>query len=122
MTTTGSHAAPWSMKRIVRMLTGAPVPRRRPPTGDVLTAREAVARHLFSEHVHGSRLDLLNYDNSPALQYAWGLEADLHLSVSKQDRDVAAHFGYTIAQWVSFSIMYKVDRREEYALVKGMAS
>jgi hypothetical protein len=88
----------------------------------VLTAREAVARALYSERVQGSKLDLLNYDNSPALQYAWGLEADLHLSVSKEDRDVAAHFGYTIAQWVSFSIMYKVDRREEYAHVTGLAS
>ncbi|MEV7472264.1 hypothetical protein AB0N33_00940 [Pseudarthrobacter oxydans] len=120
--TTSQHAAPWSMKRIVRMLTGAPVPRRRPPTGDVLTGREAVARALFSDHVQGSKLDLLEYDNEPALQYAWGLEADLHLSVSPEDRKVAAHFGYTIAQWVSFSAMHKVDRREEFALVKGMAS
>lgn len=120
MTTTGSHAAPWSMKRIARMLTGAPVPRRRPPT--VLTPREAVALALFSEHVGGSKLDLIDYDHSPRLQAQWLAEADLHLSVSKEDRDVANHFGYTLAQWVSFSIMYKVDRREEYALVNGMAS
>jgi hypothetical protein len=120
--TNRQHAAPWSFRRIVRMLSGAPTPRRRPPTGDVLTAREAVARALYSDRVQGSKLDMLNYDNSPALQYAWGLEADLHLSVSSEDRAVAAHFGYTIAQWVSFSIMYKVDRREEYALVTGMAS
>lgn len=119
---TNQHAAPWTMKRIVRMLTGAPVPRRRPPTGDLLTGREAVARALFSEHVQGSKLDLLNYMNSPSLQYAWGLEADLHLSVSREDRDVARHFGYTIAQWISFSTMYKVDRREEFALVNGLAS
>lgn len=121
MTTTGSHAAPWSMKRIIRMLSGAPVPRRRPPTGDVLTAREAVARHLFSEHVHGSRLDLLEYDNSVRLQTVWGFEADRRIEhAASPDRHVAAHHGIRDADWIHLPSLAQKDYRESFYAAKGL--
>lgn len=97
--------------------------RRRPKhRAGLLTGRELAARALFSRHVNHSPAQLEEYDSSPLLQQLWQSEADLHLSVSREDRDVAAHFGYTIAEWISFSAMYKVDRREEFFHVKGLAA
>lgn len=118
--TTSQHAAPWSMRRIVRMLTGAPTPRRRPPT-DLMTHREAVARALFSEHVQASKLDMADYDHSPRLQHAWGLEADRRLAHAKShDRHVAAFHGIKDADWIHMSALAKVDHREAYYKAKGL--
>ena len=118
--TTSQHAAPWSFRRIVRMLTGAPVPRRRPPT-DLLTGREAVARALFSEQVHGSRLDLEDYDHSPRLQHAWGLEADRRLEhAASPDSHVAAHHGIKDADWIHLPSLAQKDYRESFYQAKGL--
>jgi hypothetical protein len=94
--------------------------RRRP---GVLTGREAVARALFSEHVQGSKLDLLDYEHSPRLQSQWLVEADLRIAhAASPDRFVAAHFGYTTEQWMSLPGLVKADKREEFFQVQGLAS
>ena len=119
--TTSQHAAPWSMKRIIRMLSGAPTPRRRPPTGDVLTAREAVARHLFSEHVQASKLDMLDYDNSPRLQTVWAFEADRRIEhANSPDLHVAAFHRIPDSEWIHLPAIAKVDYRELYYRAKGL--
>jgi hypothetical protein len=88
-----------------------------------MTGREAVARALYSEQVQGSKLDLLDYDNSPILRGAWLAEADRSIAHAESpDRHIAAHFGYTPAQWMSLPGLVKQDKREEFAFVKGMAS
>lgn len=118
--TASQHAAPWSMKRIVRMLTGAPVPRRRPPT-DLLTGREAVARALFSEQVHGSTLDLLDYDRSPVLQGAWLAEADRRIEHAESiDRHVAAFHRIPDAEWIHLPSLAQKDYRESFYQAKGL--
>jgi hypothetical protein len=119
--TTSQHAAPWTMKRIIRMLSGAPAPRRRPPTGDVLTAREAVARHLFSERVQASKLDMLDYDNSVRLQTVWGFEADRRIEHAKSsDRHVAAFHGIKDADWIHLPSLAQKDYRESFYAAKGL--
>ena len=41
---------------------------------------------------------------------------------SPEDRLIAAHAGYTPEQWAGLSIMAKVDAREEFYQVRGLAS
>lgn len=45
----------------------------------VLTGREAVARHLYGEAYGWNKLDMLNYDNLPAVREPWLQEADRRL-------------------------------------------
>ena len=118
---TSQHAAPWSFRRIIRMLSGVPSPRRRPPTGDVLTAREAVARHLFSEHVQESKLDMMEYDNSVRLQTVWGFEADRRIEhANSPDRHIAAHHGIPAADWIHLPSLAQKDYRESFYQAKGL--
>ena len=118
---TTNHAAPWTFRRIVSMLTGQP--RRRFTKVHVMTGREAVARALFSEQVNGSKLDLLDYDNSPALQSAWLVEADRRIAHAESpDRFVAVHWGYTPAEWMSLPSLVKQDKREGFYASQGLAS
>jgi hypothetical protein len=109
------------MKRIARMLTGAPVPRRRPPTTDLMTGREAVARALFSEQVGGSKLDLLDYDRSPILRGAWEAEADRRIAHAESaDRHVAAHHNIPADEWIHLPSLAKKDYRESFYQAKGL--
>jgi hypothetical protein len=97
--------------------------RRRLRRLGVMTGREAAARALYSAHVQGSALDLLNYDRTPHLQRLWQAEADLHIAhAASPDRFIAAHFGYTPEEWMSLSSLFKADKREEFFQVQGMAS
>jgi len=118
---TTNHAAPWTFRRFVSMLTGQP--RRRFTKVDVMSGPEAVARALFSEQVKGSTLDLLDYDNSPHLQGAWLAEADRRIAHAQSpDRFVSAHWGYTPAEWMSLPSLVKQDKREGFYEAKGLAS
>lgn len=119
--TTNQHAAPWSFRRIVRMLSGAPTPRRRPPTTDLMTGREALARALFSEQVGGSTLDMLDYDASPVLQGAWMAVADRRLAhAASHDRHVAAFHGIRDAAWIHLPSLAQKDYRESFYQAKGL--
>lgn len=118
MTTTSAHAAHWTLRRFLSCLFTPSSPRRRSPRpgmDHVLTAREAVARHLFGEAVHWGTLDMLDYDNSGALQAAWLVVADRRIEHAKSsDRFVAAFHGYTPEAWHALSALAKVDLRESF--------
>ena len=123
MTTTHRHAAPWTLRRFLAMFTGQPT---RKPQPVVLTGREAVARALFSEKVQNSRLDMLDYDQSPRLQAAWLAEADRRIAggtgVDIPDLLVLRHWGYTPAQWNALPSLVQVDKRESFFQANGLAS
>ncbi|MGK3957853.1 hypothetical protein ACLKOZ_16875 [Arthrobacter sp. R4] len=123
MTTTHRHAAPWTFRRFLAMFTA---PRRRFIKVDILTGREAVARHLFGEACHWSTLDMLEYDNTPRLRGGWLAEADRRIAggpkISTADADIAEWYGLTLTQWDGMSALAKVDKREGYAQARGLAS
>ncbi|MDQ5863095.1 MAG: hypothetical protein M3536_12625 [Actinomycetota bacterium] len=116
--TTNTHAAPWTFRRFLAMLTPAP----RKPRVDVLTGREAVARALFFEAVQGSKLDMLNYDASPHLRGVWLVEADRRIAVAPSIPDllVLRWWGYTPAEWNALNSLVKADKREGYFQVRGL--
>lgn len=128
MTTPNTHAAPWTLRRIVRMFTGDPIGARRRIEREsrrplYLTGREAVARALYFEAVQGSELDMLNYDNSHYLRRCWLAEADRRIAganVTIPDLLVLRWWGYTPAEWNALPALVQVDRREGYAQAKGL--
>lgn len=122
MTTTSTHAARWTLRRVLADL----LPARREPRAarvpaDLLTGREAVARALFAEQVQHSILDLADYDASPMLQGAWLAVADRRIEHAKsQDRHVAAFHGIPDSEWVQLPSLAKADHREAFWKAKGM--
>jgi hypothetical protein len=119
MTTTRSHALPWTLRRFLACL----LPQRRHNSGPILNGREAVAYNLYGESVQWSRLDMLNYDHSPYLQSFWLRVADRRIwAAQHSDRHIAAFHGHSIEAWEQFSTLAKVDMREAYAKAKGMAA
>jgi len=121
MTTTRPHALPWTFRQFVADL----FPTRRPVTAasPVLTGREATARHLFGEAVHWSRLDMLEYDNDARLRGGWLAEADRRIAhAGSPDRHVAAHWGYTAAEWLALPAIVQVDKREGFYQARGLGS
>lgn len=119
MTTTRSHAAPWTIARMMRMLIAKPSPRPEP----VLTGREATARHLFGEAVQWSRLDMLDYDNSPSRRAGWLAEADRRIAQPELDLSeliMARWHGYTPAQWLGLPPHVQVAKRDGYAQARGL--
>lgn len=95
--------------------------RRRLRRVGVLPGREALARKLFSDKVQDSRLDLLDYDNSPRLQRVWALEADRRLEhAASPDRHVAAHHGIPDAEWIHLPAIVQRDHRESFYQAKGL--
>lgn len=128
MTTTRSHAAPWTFRRLMAELFLKPQPRRRSPRpgmDHVLTGREATARHLFGEAVQWSRIDMAEYDTSPMLRGGWLAEADRRIAghpIAIHDLLVLRHWGYTPTEWVQLPGIVKVDKREGYAQALGLAS
>lgn len=117
-TTTHRHAAPWTFRRFLAELFTPPTPRRRSPRpgmDHVLTAREAVARHLYGEWVNWSDLHMAEYDNNPIWRDNWLIVADRRIEHAKSsDRHVAAHHGYTPEAWHALSTLAKVDLRESF--------
>jgi len=128
MTTTRTHAAPWTLRRIVRMFIGDPVGARKRIEREsrrplYLSGREATARHLFGEACQWSRLDMAEYDSSPVLRGGWLAEADRRIAhAGSPDRHVAAHWGYTAAEWIQLPALVKVDKREQFLQARGLAS
>lgn len=121
MTTTGSHAAPWTMKRIVRMLVGAPTPRRRPPTTDLMNGPESLARTLYGEREQWDTAQMDDYDASPLLQRAWLAEADRRIEHAKSnDRHVAAFHGIPDHEWIHLPSLVQRDHREAFYQAKGL--
>ena len=121
MTTTPSHAAPWTFRRALLMLVPAPRVRAVRAPADLLSGREAVARALFAEQVRHSIMDLADYDSSPMLQGAWLAVADRRIAHAKsQDRHVAAFHGIKDADWIHLSSLAKVDHREAFWKAKGL--
>jgi hypothetical protein len=119
MTTTPTHAAGWTLRRVFADL----FPTRRPVRvpADLLSGREAVARALFAEQCQHSLLDLADYDASPMLQGAWGAEADRRIAhAQSQDRHVAAFHGIKDADWIHLPSLAKADHREAFWKAKGM--
>ena len=120
MTTTRTHAAPWTLRRLMSMLIAKPTRKSQPA---VLTGREATARALFAEAVQHSRLDMAEYDNSPLLRGGWLAEADRRIAhAASPDRHIAAHWGYSAAEWIQLPAIVKVDKREGYFAAKWLAS
>ena len=122
MTTHHRHAAPWTFSRLMSMLIAKPVRKTQPA---VLSGREATARHLFGEAVQWSRLDLAEYDANPYLQEAYLLEADRRIAtptLSIMDLMISRWHGYTPQQWAGLPALVKVDKRESYFQVQGLAS
>jgi len=122
MTTTRTHAAPWTVRRFLAMFTGQPT---RQPQPAVLTGREATARHLFGEACQWSRLDMAEYDANPYPQEAYLLEADRRINAIKphlsiMDLQVARWHGYTPEQWAGLPELVKVDKRESYFQARGL--
>ena len=121
MTTTPSHAAPWTFRRALLMLVPAPRSRAERAPADLLSGREAVARALFAEQVRHSIMDLADYDSSPMLQGAWLAVADRRIAhAQSQDRHVAAFHGIKDGDWIHLSSLAKVDHREAYYRAQGM--
>ena len=124
---TTNHAAPWTFRRLIACLLGSqPTPRykaARPGITHVLSGREAVARHLFGESVNWSDTDMAVYDRSPYLQGGWLAEADRRIEhAGSPDRHVAAHWGYTPAEWLALPGLVQVDKREQFFQAQGLAS
>lgn len=102
------------------MLTGTPVPRRRPPT-DLMTHREAAARMLFFEQEPRSAQDMADYDNNLNLQRMWGVVADRRLAHARSnDRHVAAFHGIRDAEWIHLPSLAQKDYRESFYQAKGL--
>jgi hypothetical protein len=125
MTTTSTHAAPWTFRRFLSMFTGQTTPRRRaarPTVTHVLTGREAVARMLYGEAVHWSTLDMLNYDNQPFLQTIWLAKADRRIAnpISPFDFRVMHWHGCTRDQWIDLPAIVKADKRESFMTEQGL--
>ncbi|HCF99584.1 MAG TPA: hypothetical protein DEV93_03470 [Chloroflexi bacterium] len=120
--TTNSHAAPWTLRQFLADL----FTKRTPRPAAVLTGREAVARALFGEAVHWSKLDMLEYDASPEWQAVWLAEADRRIAsgpeVNLPDLLVLRHWGYTVAEWTTLPAIVKADKREGYFESRGLAS
>lgn len=121
MTTTPSHAAPWTFRRALSMLVPAPRVRAVRAPADLLSGREAVARALFAEQVRHSIMDLADYDSSPMLQGAWLAVADRRIAHAKsQDRHVAAFHGIKDADWIHLPSLVQRDHREAFYQAKGL--
>lgn len=123
MTTTRTHAAPWTLTSYLADLFSRPTTRKSEPA--VLTGREATARHLYGEACHWSRLDMAEYDNSPLLRGGWLAEADRRIAVkpiSIPDLLVLKHWGYTPDQWRQLPAIVKVDKRESYYSARGLGA
>jgi len=124
MTTANSHAAPWTVRRFLACLFGSPRSRVKfTEVSPVLTGREATARHLFGDACQWSRLDMLNYDHDARLRGGWLAEADRRIAhAGSPDRHVAAHWGYTAAEWLALPALVQVDKRESFFQARGLAS
>jgi hypothetical protein len=119
--TTNSHAAPWTFRQFLADLFAKPTPRQ--PV--VLSGREAAARHLFGESIQWSKLDMLEYDNSPALRGGWLAEADRRIAAPRlplSEMFILRHWGYTPEQWTALPALVKVDKRESFYQAQGLAS
>ncbi len=116
--TTHTHAAPWTFSRVLAMFTPAP----RKPRVDILTTREAVARHLHGEHVNWSAAKMADYDNFPARRIYWLVEADRRIAVAPSIPDllVLRWWGYKPAEWNALNSLVKADKREGYFQVRGL--
>ena len=126
MTTTNSHAAPWTVRRFLACLLGSPRSRVKfTEVSPILTGREATARHLYGEAVHWSRLDMAEYDTSPMLRGGWLAEADRRIAtptLSLMDLMISRWHGYTPQQWAQLPAIVQVDKRESYFQVQGLGS
>jgi len=120
MTTTRTHAAPWTIRRFLADMSLKATRKSQPA---VLTGREATARHLFGEACQWGKLDMLNYDRSPHLQRVLLAEADRRIAhAASPDRHVAAHWGYAAAEWIQLPAIVKVDKREGYFQAMGLGA
>jgi len=124
MTTTNSHAAPWTLTRYIADLFSPPTNLARNARPALLTGREAAARALYSDAVQGSKLDMLNYDATPHLQRTWLAEADRRIASTPSIPDllVLRHWGYTEAEWTALPAIVKADKREHFYQTRGLAS
>ena len=120
MTTTNSHAAPWTFRRFLACLLGSPRSRVKfREVAPVLTGREATARHLFGEAVYWSRLDMAEYDTSPMLRGGWLAEADRRIAhAASPDRHVTAHHRISPAEWDAMPALVQKDLREAFYAAK----
>lgn len=118
MTTTRTHAAPWTLASYLADLFSRPKPAR-PREPDLLTGREATARHLFGEACQWSRLDMAEYDNSPLLRGGWLAEADRRIAhAASPDRHVTAHHRISPSEWDAMPALVKKDLREDFYAAK----
>jgi len=119
--TINSHAAPWTFRQLMADLFAKPTPR---PTA-VPSGREAAARALFGESVQWSKLDMLDYDNSPARRDHWLTEADRRITAERlplSEMIVLRHWGYTPEQWTALPALVKVDKRESFYQAQGLGA
>lgn len=122
MTTTRSHAAPWTLTRYIADLFSPPTNLARNARPALLTGREAAARAMYGQSVQWSALDMAEYDNNSYLQEAYLLEADRRIGhASSPDRHVAAHWGYTPAEWLALPALVQVDKREGFFAAQGLS-
>ena len=124
MTTTNHHAAPWTFRRALAMLTPAPTQRRAERIGRqqlYMSGREAVARALYGEREGWNAAQMADYDASPMLQGAWGAEADRRIAHAKShDRHVAAFHGIKDSDWIHLPSLVQRDHREAFYQAKGL--
>ena len=118
---TTNHAAPWTFRQFMADLFAKPT-QRQPA---VLSGREAAARALFGEAVQWSKLDMLEYDNTPARRDRWLAEADRRITAERlplSEMFIMRHWGYTPEQWVALPALVKVDKREIFYQAQGLGA
>lgn len=120
MTTTRTHAHPWTFRQFMADLFAKPTPR---PTS-VLSGREATARHLFGEAVQWLLPAMLRYDTDPEWQAVWLAEADRRIASAPSIPDllVLRHWGYTKEEWAALPAIVKADKREHFFQTQGMTA
>lgn len=123
--TTNSHAAPWTLTRYIADLFSPPTNLARNARPAVLTGREAAARALFGESVQWSKLDMLEYDNTPALRRDWITKADQRIDAPRlplSEMFILRHWGYSPEQWTALPALIKVDKREGFYQAQGLGA
>lgn len=115
-----SHAAPWTMRRVLAMFTRPTTQRTTPP----MSGREAATRHLFGESVRWDAAEMADFDASPILQGGWGAEVDRRVAggpkVALSDMLILRHWGFTPEQWVALPAIAKMDKREGFYQSMGL--
>ena len=123
--TTNTHRAPWTLTRYIADLFSPPTSLARNARPAVLTGREAAARALFGEAVQWSKLDMLEYDNTPARRDRWLAEADRRINSERlplSEMFILRHWGYTPDQWTALPAMVRLDKREGFYQSQGLGA